>query len=54
MKLEIIEGKILFPKWFGKKEFHDSHKSNLLRKDKEFYSKFGWKEKDNLDYVWPT
>jgi hypothetical protein len=54
MKLETIKGKIIFPPWFGNKKFHASHRSNLLRKDKEFYSKFGWKEKDNLDYVWPT
>jgi len=54
MKLETIEGKIRFPSWFGKQEFHSSHRSNLLRKDKEHYSKFNWEEPDNLDYVWPT
>lgn len=54
MKLEIIRGKIVLPEWFGDKKFHASHRSNLLRKDKKFYSKFGWKEKDNLDYVWPN
>ena len=37
MKLEVIKGKIILPKWFGKKEFHNSHKSNLLRKDKSKY-----------------
>jgi len=53
MKFEIIDGKIILPKWFGNKEFHASHRSNLLRKDKNFYGKFNWKEKDNLEYVWP-
>ncbi len=53
MKLEIIEGKIRFPEWFGNEKFHSSHKSNLLRKDNEFYSKFKWKEKSGLPYVWP-
>jgi len=53
MKQEIIEGKIVLPKWFGKEEFHASHRSNLLRKDEEFYSKFGWNEKNNLAYCWP-
>lgn len=43
-----------FPKWLGNKAFHDSHKSNLLRKDPKYYSKFGWDVPDNLEYVWPT
>lgn len=54
MKPEIIKGKISYPKWFGNKKFHSSHKSNLLRKDKNYYSKFNWKEKDTLPYVWPV
>ena len=40
------------PPFVGNKKFHDSHKSNLLRKDKEYYSKFGWNVPDNLPYVW--
>jgi len=40
------------PKWIGNRKFHDSHKSNLLRKDKEYYGKFKWKVNDNLEYVW--
>jgi len=42
-----------YPNWFGNKDFHDSHKSNLLRKDKEFYSKYNWNVPDNLSYIWP-
>lgn len=53
MKLEEINGKIILPKWFGSKEFHASHRSNLLRKDEEHYGKFDWQESDDLDYVWP-
>ncbi len=53
MKLEIIKGEIIFPKWFGNKKFHSSHKSNLLRKNFEHYSKFQWKESSELDYWWP-
>jgi len=53
MNLEIIRGKIAFPKWFGNKKFHASHRGNLLRKNKKYYSKFGWKESQNLSYVWP-
>lgn len=44
---------IKIPKWFGNKEFHDSHKSNLLRKFPEHYEQFNWKVSDNLPYVWP-
>ena len=42
------------PPWVGNEKFHASHRSNLLRKDKEYYSQFGWTEPDNLEYVWPT
>ena len=53
MKKEIIRGKITFPKWFGNENFHASHRSNLLRKDKDYYSQFKWKEDSDLPYVWP-
>lgn len=42
------------PVWLGNKEFHASHRSNLLRKNKEWYGKFGWEEPDNLPYIWPV
>jgi len=54
MKLEIIRGRVVFPKWFGNKKFHSSHKGNLLRKYKEHYSQFNWKESPGLPYVWPA
>jgi len=41
-----------YPKWLGNKKFHSAMRSNLLRKDKKFYSQFGWKEKNNLPYYW--
>jgi len=40
------------PFWLGSKKFHASMKSNLLRKDKKWYSQFGWKVKNNLPYYW--
>ena len=40
------------PPFVGNKKFHASHRSNLLRKDKKYYSQFGWKEPDNLPYKW--
>lgn len=45
-------GKVIYPKWLGDEEFHASHRSNLLRKDLGYYSKFGWTESDNLPYKW--
>jgi hypothetical protein len=43
-----------YPPWFGLPTFHNSHKSNLLRKDPEHYGQFGWTVPDDLPYVWPT
>lgn len=43
-----------YPPWLGKKKFHSSHRSNLLRKDSKHYGKFGWKEKPDLPYYWPV
>lgn len=42
------------PSWLGNEYFHRSHKSNLLRKDPVFYSRYGWDVPDNLDYIWPA
>lgn len=42
------------PWWFGKEEFHASHRSNLLRKDPIHYGKFDWTEPYDLPYYWPT
>jgi hypothetical protein len=42
------------PVWFGNEAFHASHRSNLLRKDPEWYGKFGWVEPNNLPYIWPS
>jgi len=42
-----------YPPWFGDNKFHASHRSNLLQKDFEFYSKYGWDEKPGLPYYWP-
>jgi len=43
-----------YPKFLNNQRFLNSHRSNLLRKNKEHYSKFKWKVKDNLEYVWPS
>lgn len=43
-----------YPPWFGAAELHASHRSNLLRKDSNYYAQFGWREPDDLPYRWPT
>ena len=54
MKLEEINMKnIYLPYWFGNNNFHRSHRSNLLRKDYEYYSQF-FDEPSNLEYHWPV
>lgn len=45
---------VILPHWLGDEDFHASHRSNLLRKDYEFYSRYDWNESDDLPYVWPT
>lgn len=46
--------KIKMPSWLGRDDFHASHRSNLLRKDPEWYGQFGWTEPADLRYVWPS
>jgi hypothetical protein len=42
------------PPWLGDESVHASHRSNLLRKDMEFYSQWGWTDPIDLPYVWPV
>lgn len=42
------------PPWLGDEKFHSSHRANLLRKDPDFYGKYGWKESPTEGYFWPT
>lgn len=44
---------IIYPKWIGNEDFHNSHESNLLRKNFEFYSKYKWDNIPlNMEYIW--
>jgi len=47
-----IRGRIVYPPWFGSDAFHAAHRSNLLRKDSTYYSKYGWSEPQDLPYRW--
>ena len=49
---EDITGDIVYPHWLGDDKFHSSHRANLLRKDKEFYSKYMWIEDSDNPYAW--
>ena len=41
------------PLWFGGR-IHSSHRSNLLRKNPNWYGQYGWKETPDMDYFWPV
>ncbi len=41
------------PSWLGDSDFHRAHRSNLLRKNPEWYSQFGWDVPNDLPYIWP-
>jgi hypothetical protein len=45
---------LILPPWLGSPKLHASHRSNLLRKVPDYYSKFGWTEGPNLPYFWPA
>ena len=41
------------PKFLGYEPFHRSHKSNLLRKDPEYYGKHFLGVPQDIPYLWP-
>jgi hypothetical protein len=42
------------PPWLGDEEFHESHRSNLMRKDPVFYAHFAATTREGLEYKWPV
>ena len=53
--LERINHKrLVLPWWLGREELHSSHRANLLRKDPNFYGKYGWNEDSKMKYWWPS
>jgi len=50
---EILPDKLVMPVWFGDENFHRSHRSNLLRKDYEYYSQY-FDEPSDIEYYWPV
>lgn len=54
MSFETIdEHDTIMPHWFGNEKFHQSHRSNLLRKNYEYYIQF-FEEDPTLEYYWPV
>jgi len=52
MDREDIDDPVTYPDWWGNQKFHDSHKSNLLKKDFDFYSQYRWTVDPTNPYVW--
>ena len=52
--LQTINEPLEMPTWLGDEKFHESHKSNLIRKDPEFYWHLFPGTPNNLEYVWPS
>jgi hypothetical protein len=50
----VAQAELELPPWLGDEAFHLSHRSNLLRKDPEFYGPLFGAIPDDLPYVWPT
>ena len=54
MELVGLPDSIEMPSWLGDDRVHASHRSNLLRKDLEYYySRYKWKEPIDMEYYWP-
>jgi hypothetical protein len=49
----LTQDEIAMPGWLGDADFHASHRSNLVRKDPEFYAPVFGDVPPDLPYVWP-
>ena len=53
MQIEIFDDKaVVLPSFIGNEKFHSSHRANLLKKEPEYYTKYGWSENPQDPYVW--
>tara|TARA_R100000995_G_C3475218_1_gene120550 strand:+ start:605 stop:1069 length:465 start_codon:yes stop_codon:yes gene_type:complete len=52
MEMIGVSDDVAMPHWLGNSRLHASHRSNLLRKDFEFYSQYDWGESDDMEYYW--
>lgn len=49
-----LPSKVPIPPWLGQRAFHESHQSNLVRKDPEYYRRIFPRVAADLPYVWPV
>lgn len=49
----IKHNNFVYPKWINDERLINSHKSALLFKNYNYYSKFGWNLPAKIDYFWP-
>lgn len=54
MALASVPAGVALPPWLGNAAFHASHRANLLRKDPDYYARYGWSESPDLPYIWPV
>lgn len=52
-KYKIVYSQLEYPEWLGDERVHSSHRAALLYKNYDYYSRFNWKEKPELNYYWP-
>ncbi len=52
-RISEFTGDVEWPRWWGDDRVHESHRSNLMRKDSDWYCQF-WSCPNDLPYVWPT
>ena len=50
----VAQEQLELPEWLGDPALHLSHRSNLVRKDPEFYRPLFGDVPDDLPYVWPV
>jgi len=53
MALAPVPAEVRLPPWLGDERLHAGYRSNLLRKDPDYYAQFGWIEAPDLPYYWP-
>lgn len=49
----VAQSELVLPPWLGDPALHLSHRSNLMRTDREFYLPHFGDIPDDLPYVWP-
>lgn len=50
----LLHTDVPLPPWVGDAAFHESHQSNLVRKDPEHYRRFFPRVAADLPYIWPV